>query len=964
MSTAHGSARIRALRVRFGTRAWALLLSAGAALGQGTADLEKQAWDAWRRHDLPLARTLFDGLLERSDLAPEGRVAILDSLASIHLIRSESARGVELLREAVAVARAAELPGPLLRGLASLSQGLNVLGAYEEAIETARAGLGVAPTVPESPARRKSETELRIILVTLLYARGDLDGALEQIRQAVLLFEPDTLPRRLIDLLLYRSICLFELGRTEEADAHLATLAATAQAGGEPDGAAFCWRTRAFIARLSGRRTAALELLRKGEEVATPGAHARAAIVRERGRVLAHADPVGAVRELVRAADLYAACRVAEEQGMTLLEAARIEATSGNHEEAAALTERAGKLHRGLLGFALVHRSALLADAGRWEEAGRVAEEALAAQRGHQDPRYLVRVLTHVGSVRLARGDAAAAEPLLCEARTLSERHHLPAREPVLVTLAASLERQGKLDEALEAARAAVELFEAGPSGRAMDEVLPGAPEPLEGLERLALASLKAGPGGIEEAFRAAELLKARALLAALARSDPPEPPAEARPAEAALRDALRARSALLEARAAEPALTRAAERTAEAARSLRAAAPRFAALHRPEPITLERARELATGGTVLVEYLWPRRFREGIAFVITPGGARAVLLALPPGLEQALETYTRALGSAASAADEAALRSCARRLREHLVRPWEEALRGARRVIVIPDGPLHFLPFETLPAGDDGSGTWADRWAVSYAPSATILLEQRRAPVPPAGRVVAASGDAEDLAGAAGELRLLGRELDGPVVAWPRIRESRFRVEAAIPSTVLHLAAHGVLDEARPDRSHLRLVAGEGEDGRLEARELFAGLVTRADLAVLSACDTGRGVGRYGLGVCSLAWGFLHAGARSVVYTLWKVRDEDALRFMERFYRRLAGGAARDESLVATKREARREGWPVAAWAPFVLIGDGGAPVPVRRRPGGARPAALLGAGAALAAGAAFLAWAARAGR
>jgi CHAT domain-containing protein len=948
-------------------RRWscALLLSAGAALAQRTTDLEKQAWDAWHRHDVPTARSLFDVLLERPDLRPEGRIAILDSLASIHLIRSEAARAVELLREAVAAARAAELPGPLLRGLASLAQGLNVLGAYEEAIETTRAGLRAAPAVPDGPGRWRSEADLRTILVTLLYARGELEESLEQIRQAIPVLEQLALPRRKIDVLLYRSICLFELGRTDEADADLAALAATAQAGGEAEGAAFCWRTRAFIARLSGRRTDALELIRRGEEVALPGGHARAALRRERGRVLAHADPVGAVRELVRAADLYAACRVAEEQGMTLLEAARIEALCGNHEEAAALTERAGKLHVGLLGMALVHRSALLADAGRWDEAGRVAEEALVAQRGHQDPRYLVRVLTHVGGVRLGRGDAAAAEPVLREARTLSERHHLPAREPVLVTLAAALERQGRLDEALEAARAAVELLEAGPSGRSMDEVLPGSPEPLEGLERLALASLKARPGAIDEAFRAAELLKARALLAALARSEAPPPPAEAGPAHAELRDALRARSALLEAQAGGAALARSAERTAEAARSLRAAAPRYAALHRPEPVPLERARELAPDGTVLVEFLWPRRFREGIAFVVTSAGARAVRLALPAGLESAIDAYTRALGTAASAADEAALRSCALRLREHLVRPWEEDLRGARRVIVIPDGPLHFLPFETLPAGDGGSETWADRWAVSYAPSATILHQQREGPAPPAAGVLAVSGDVEGLAGAAGELQLLGRELDGPVAVRSSISEARFRVEAALPSTVLHLAAHGVLDESRPDRSHLRLIAGGGEDGRLEARELFGGLATRADLAVLSACDTGRGVGRYGLGVCSLAWGFLHAGARSVVFTLWKVRDQDALRLMERFYRRLAAGGPRDEALAATKREARREGWPAAAWAPFVLIGDGAAPVPVRRRAGGgARPAALVGAGVALAAGLAALAWAARAGR
>jgi CHAT domain-containing protein len=151
----------------------------------------------------------------------------------------------------------------------------------------------------------------------------------------------------------------------------------------------------------------------------------------------------------------------------------------------------------------------------------------------------------------------------------------------------------------------------------------------------------------------------------------------------------------------------------------------------------------------------------------------------------------------------------------------------------------------------------------------------------------------------------------------------------------VLHFATHGLVSERAPYRSALVLARADGEDGFLQAREIY-GLRLRSDLVVLSACQTARGSVIQGEGVESLAGAFLHAGARSVVASLWNVNDERTATFMEAFYRHLAAGQPSAAALRAAKLELLAD--PATAsprvWAAFVLIGDGSRPVPIGTPP------------------------------
>jgi len=147
----------------------------------------------------------------------------------------------------------------------------------------------------------------------------------------------------------------------------------------------------------------------------------------------------------------------------------------------------------------------------------------------------------------------------------------------------------------------------------------------------------------------------------------------------------------------------------------------------------------------------------------------------------------------------------------------------------------------------------------------------------------------------------------------------------------VLHFATHGTYDDRAPGRSALVLAPGQGEDGRLQVREIAA-LALRARLVSLSACDTGLGEVVTGEGVVGVARAFLNAGADAVAMTLWRIPDASTAELMRRFYRHLRDGRPAAEALRDAKlelragRDARRAPFH---WAGVVLTGDADSALP-----------------------------------
>jgi CHAT domain-containing protein len=310
-------------------------------------------------------------------------------------------------------------------------------------------------------------------------------------------------------------------------------------------------------------------------------------------------------------------------------------------------------------------------------------------------------------------------------------------------------------------------------------------------------------------------------------------------------------------------------------------------------------------------------------------------------------------------------------------------------RLVVIPDDALHYLPFETLAHdGDQGqpglledrasgaettkdaghrtSGYLLEEFTISYAPSATVLAEleeqaksseSSRADIavfadPQLAPVLLADSQTSASFGrslyeeeglqvtripfSATEAQLVG-SYGGPgsrTYTGAYASENRIKSEQLERFGVIHFATHGLISQRMPARSALVLSPSDEDDGFLQLREIYQ-LKLRADLVVLSACQTARGQFLGGDGVRGLAQAFIHAGASSVLASLWDVNDERTSRFMETFYRHLAEHRSKAEALRATKLELIRRD-PASSprqWAAFILIGEPDGSVGIGRR-------------------------------
>jgi CHAT domain-containing protein len=245
------------------------------------------------------------------------------------------------------------------------------------------------------------------------------------------------------------------------------------------------------------------------------------------------------------------------------------------------------------------------------------------------------------------------------------------------------------------------------------------------------------------------------------------------------------------------------------------------------------------------------------------------------------------------------------------------------RRLVIVPDGILHRLPFAALRPRRDGPPL-VDRFQISVVPSATLWTRWRGQPRR-ATRAALVLADAT-LPGARREGRhVLRRCGKGSVLqAGPEAGEAFLKRQDLSRFGVLHLAAHAESDDASPEASAVLLAAdASGEDGRLEVDEITK-LNLRGSLVALSSCRSASGALLEGEGVMSLSRAFFAAGSAVVVGSLWPVRDGDAEAFFEIFYDHLADGETASAAFSAAQRERLRDGAPAEAWAGFVLAGDG----------------------------------------
>ncbi len=341
----------------------------------------------------------------------------------------------------------------------------------------------------------------------------------------------------------------------------------------------------------------------------------------------------------------------------------------------------------------------------------------------------------------------------------------------------------------------------------------------------------------------------------------------------------------------------------------------------------------------------YDRRFAGGSWVVtVTRDGARAHRL-LPERAE--LEERVKfVLGSDWGEYDGPLLA----RLYEDLL---EEALdqlpTGVRRLIVVPDGLLHLLPFAALRASPEAPPL-ADRFELATVPSAALWLHWKdgesptsddalalvmAAPELPAQRQgTSRSRDWELTTGEAlGDLpyaRSEGEKVVSHLAGASDLLAGAEASEQSLKSAdlsrygVLHFATHAVVHGERPWRSAVVLAAGDDEeDGLLRPTEI-AELPLDGKVVVLSTCKSAAGEVLRGEGVISLARAFFEAGARGVVATIRRLPDKEGADFFDDFYCHLSHGLSLRGALAATQRRWIEAGRPASVWASVVVLGNG----------------------------------------
>ncbi|WOD44628.1 CHAT domain-containing protein [Hwangdonia lutea] len=240
------------------------------------------------------------------------------------------------------------------------------------------------------------------------------------------------------------------------------------------------------------------------------------------------------------------------------------------------------------------------------------------------------------------------------------------------------------------------------------------------------------------------------------------------------------------------------------------------------------------------------------------------------------------------------------------------------KRLTIIPDGALHYFPFETLMFNEALP-------LIGYAPSLLLFQEQQRTPSTFANVNIgafSASNNRLELPQVSNEINAILSIFDG--TKFLNAVKADFVINAN-EFNVLHLAMHSKIDEVHPEFSALDFY-GEN-DNKLFISELYNESLS-ANMVVLSACDTGSGFYENGEGVISLSRAFNYAGIPSTVMSLWEVDDEATAKIMTYFYAHLKLGETKDEALKNAKLDYLKNTEDELLkhpyyWSGFVLSGN-----------------------------------------
>ena len=946
-----GRRRVEAGDLEGGIALWDRLLQAGEPGLR--CWLRLQAGDAWERaRQGERARAALQAALtEAGD--PQTRIAVWEALGEKNRYANEMARAEASFRSALEVAETTW--GESLQVARLLSRVGNIL-RLQSRLDAAAQLLGRSLEIRQ----RWAPDSLEVIdslhhLALVASDQWDLGAMSEQIQRALAIQErwpPDSLA--MADILNDVGLLAFKRDRYDEAvAAHQRALTILEQRSPESLELAATLARLGWVYRVLGDLEPAAELLQ------------RALAIRE--KLAPESLGTGAVLSNLGA--------IARERG-------DLAAAQKLFERSLEIWRKA--VPRGAVTAAALNSLGIVARLrGNLDESWNLHSRALEMLEQFPDSDVTSNTLDLLGRTAEARGDLNLALDLLQKADAINERIAPSSinRVVTLYQLGRLSRRARRLDPAVQYLARAVDLLESQ-VGRleSSQEVQSTLRARYDDVYHEAI-EVELERGHAARAFHLMERSRARSFLILLAERDltfSDELPAAL---ESSRRDnAARYDQTLRKLARWTPAagegekealgreLDRLRQERDEIAAAVRKASPRLAALREPQPLDLDAALRALDLGTLALSYSVGKD--QTSLFALTrEGGLRVEILKI--GGERLRQDVERFLESVRQPASEESPVELARSLYSTLLGPVSDLVELSQRVLIIPDGPLHRLPFGALMPDTAGHRQYlAERKPLHTALSLTVYgaLRASRGEPQPARLVAfgdprypkgtAASGETRDLILRSPGLRSFDwkplpysrREVESIAAAYPEARlylgeeateEQAKSVERNV--RILHFASHGYIDDKTPLDSALVLTIPEGlpadrDNGLLQVWEIFESVRLDADLVVLSACESALGREVSGEGMIGLTRAFQYAGARSVVASLWNVTDQVTAELMVRFHRHLAAGLSKDEALRQAQIELIREPIRITTangqvletdasapffWAAFQLFGD-----------------------------------------
>jgi len=387
--------------------------------------------------------------------------------------------------------------------------------------------------------------------------------------------------------------------------------------------------------------------------------------------------------------------------------------------------------------------------------------------------------------------------------------------------------------------------------------------------------------------------------------------------------------------------------------REIREFSPAYANLRYPQTLNLQEAQNvLVDNETACFIYLLAKEKSYG--FALTRKNIKIFPLPDRKEVQELVQQHLMAITDASNQNFSAAYQ-----LYKALIQPGLSD--NIKRLIIVPDDVLYYVPFETLLRKDRSKEWLIGGYTIAYAPSLSSLRElvlRKKENSQKAAKDILAIGDPSygdnefepaigggsgsfDSYGSSAEtkfsrLKFSGQEIEKIGALFKASRretllrematEENFKHENLADYRIIHFATHAFIDDKKPARSAVVLSLDQDpkEDGFLQMREVF-NLRLRADLVVLSACQTGLGQLIRGEGIEGLSRAFFYAGASSVLLSLWAVNDQASSQLLERFYLHLRSAKPVMDALRRAKLELINS--EVLAhpyyWAGFVVSGN-----------------------------------------